>query len=378
MVNQLCAAVRPVVATVVATLMLVGVAPRTPTSAAPAVGTPGALGAYDRQPAAFIENRGQLDDEVRYYAQGRRYAFYLTRDRAVLSFLDSSAQTGVTLALGFPGSTGRRGPRGIDRADEDINYFRGADPTAWRTGIMRYATVVYRDLWPGIDLHLADHAGTLKYEFRVKPGALPSNVRLEYGGARSLAIDSSGALLIDTDLGVLREAAPVSYQIIDGRRVPAPSRFVLLNAGRKELGFVVDGYRQDSELVIDSGIQYSTFLGGSSDDLVAGIAVDQSGNTYIVGTTQSPDFRTTAGAFRRTGATATGRSGERVTSSPAGINVATGSTGNASFAPGTNITLSVTNGRDAIWSGACSSGWDKRRTCTFTLSAAATVTASVQ
>ena len=303
MCKQLFAAVRRVVATLVATLVLVGVAPQARTRAAPAVTAPNALGAFDKLPAAFIENRGQLDDEIRYYAQGRRYAFYLTRDRAVLSFLDSSARTGVTLALGFPGSTGRSGPRGLDRADGDVNYFRGIDPTAWRTGIMQYATVVYRDLWPGIDLHLADHAGTLKYEFRVKPGALPSNVRLEYGGARRLSIDGSGTLLIDTNLGVLRDAAPVSYQIVDGRRVPVASRFVLIDAARKELGFAVDGYRPDCELVIDPGIQYSTLLGGSSDDLVGGIAVDQAGNTYIVGTTQSPDFRTMAGAFRRTGAT---------------------------------------------------------------------------
>ena len=76
--------------------------------------------------------------------------------------------------------------------------------------------------------------------------------------------------------------------------------------------------------------------------------------------------------------TATGRSGERVTSSPAGLSVAVGSTGSASFATGTSITLSVSNGRDAIWSGACSSSGSKRRTCTFTLNANASVTANVQ
>jgi hypothetical protein len=76
--------------------------------------------------------------------------------------------------------------------------------------------------------------------------------------------------------------------------------------------------------------------------------------------------------------TASGRSGERVTSSPSGINVAVGSTGSASFATGTSITLSVSNGRDAIWSGACSSGGNKTRTCTFMLTGAASVTANVQ
>jgi hypothetical protein len=75
---------------------------------------------------------------------------------------------------------------------------------------------------------------------------------------------------------------------------------------------------------------------------------------------------------------ATGRGGERVTSSPAGINVAVGSSGSGSFTTGTSITLSVTNGRGAIWSGACSSGGNKTKTCTFTIAGTATVTANVQ
>jgi hypothetical protein len=76
--------------------------------------------------------------------------------------------------------------------------------------------------------------------------------------------------------------------------------------------------------------------------------------------------------------TATGRSGERVLSSPSGISVQVGTAGSATFNTGTSIMLSVTNGRDAIWSGACSSGGEKRRTCTFTLNGKAAVTANVQ
>lgn len=75
---------------------------------------------------------------------------------------------------------------------------------------------------------------------------------------------------------------------------------------------------------------------------------------------------------------ATGRSGERVTSTPAGLSVSVGSTATASFGAGTALTLAVSNGRDAVWSGACSSGGSKTKTCSLTLSADATVSASVQ
>jgi hypothetical protein len=40
--------------------------------------------------------------------------------------------------------------------------------------------------------------------------------------------------------------------------------------------------------------------------------------------------------------------------------------------------LSATNGRDTVWSGACSSGGNKTKTCTFTITGTASVTANVQ
>jgi hypothetical protein len=76
--------------------------------------------------------------------------------------------------------------------------------------------------------------------------------------------------------------------------------------------------------------------------------------------------------------TATGRSGYSVLSSPAGINVRVGRTASASFAFNTAITLRVSNNRDAIWSGACSSGGNRAKTCTFTITGNASVTANVR
>jgi len=75
---------------------------------------------------------------------------------------------------------------------------------------------------------------------------------------------------------------------------------------------------------------------------------------------------------------ATGRSGESVSSSPAGLTVNVGTTGSANFAAGTLVTLTVSNGRDAIWSGGCSSGGAKQKSCSLTLNAATSVTANVQ
>ena len=46
-----------------------------------------------------------------------------------------------------------------------------------------------------------------------------------------------------------------------------------------------------------SALLYSTYLGGSADDVANGIAVDAFGDAYVVGTTHSPDFPVTGGSF---------------------------------------------------------------------------------
>ena len=268
-----------------------------------------AAAAFAELPVSFVENRGQVDSGVRYYAQGNRYAFYMKPSEVLLSFADrpgtgdaSKSPMQLALAMRFVGSNPAVEPRGAQLAPGVINDLRGTDPSQWRTRIPQFRDVVYTDLWPGIDLRLRDQSGVLKYEFHVAPGASPSDVQLAYGGAQSLAVGADGGLQISTALGVLQDSTPVSYQEIDGARVPVDSRYVLGTGAGSRFSFDVGQYRTDHELIIDPGVKYTTFLGGNSAENASGIEVDANGNTFVAGTTQSPDFPTTVGAFRRTGA----------------------------------------------------------------------------
>ena len=103
----------------------------------------------------------------------------------------------------------------------------------------------------------------------------------------------------------LRDSPPVSYHLVQGVRVPVESRYRVIEraSGDPEVRFEIgEEYRPEHELIIDPGIEYSTFLGGASHELAGGIRVDAGGNAYVVGTTQSPNFPTRPGSFRRTGA----------------------------------------------------------------------------
>src|SRR5947208_273590 len=59
------------------------------------------------------------------------------------------------------------------------------------------------------------------------PGADLGQARFRYRGAARSWLTAGGSLALQTSLGVLKDAPPVSYQQVDGHRVPVPSRYVL-------------------------------------------------------------------------------------------------------------------------------------------------------
>ena len=261
--------------------------------AAPQMSEKEALDAYGKLPLSFVPNEGQADEAVRYYAQGAGYGFYFTKRGATLSFAEGKGG-GHALALDFQGASPHATLTAQERLAGKVNYLVGDEPSEWRQGLQTHGELLYGGLWPGIDMAVRGEGGTLKYEFRLKPGASVEDVRLGYRGAEGLSVGTGGELLVRTSLGVLKDAAPVSYQRIGGERVPVKSRYRLTGDGG--YGFWVGAYDPRYPLVIDPGIDYSTFLGGTGGDGGNDITV-QEGRAYITGFTQSADFPTTPGTF---------------------------------------------------------------------------------
>src|SRR6185369_12003847 len=103
---------------------------------------------------------------------------------------------------------------GAEQLPGIVNYFIGNDPAQWRTNISTYAGVVYKDLYPGIDLRYDGHERLLKSTYTVAPGADPSLIRWRYSGAERVSVDTaSGDLQIAlADGRVLTDQAPLSWQ----------------------------------------------------------------------------------------------------------------------------------------------------------------------
>ncbi|HZX55070.1 MAG TPA: hypothetical protein VFE86_10335, partial [Ilumatobacteraceae bacterium] len=113
--------------------------------------------AFSKLPVSFTENRGQTDAAVRYYAQGNRFAFYMTPNEVMMSFLDrqravDDAQSPLRLALAlrFINSDPMVEPHGAEQSPGVVNDLRGPDSRTSHTGIPQFRDVVYGGLWPGI------------------------------------------------------------------------------------------------------------------------------------------------------------------------------------------------------------------------------------
>jgi hypothetical protein len=142
------------------------------------------------------------------------------------------------------------------------------------------AEVVYRELWNGITLtyHMTGD-GIAESVYNVSPGANVSAIRLCYKVPVELQKD--GSLKITFESGYMTESPPISWQDINGKRIPVKVAFRTTNG---EIGFSVDEYDKKYPLTIDPTYAWHTFYGTSNDGSIGyNIAVDGSGDIYVVG-----------------------------------------------------------------------------------------------
>jgi hypothetical protein len=149
--------------------------------------------------------------------------------------------------------------------------------------------VTYPNVWDGIDVRYeAVSGGIVKSTYVVAPGADVARIRLRYNVP--VAIEPDGSLRLAFETGEMRESTPVAWQEIAGARVPVMVAFQtseVLETSEVNVGFAVGEYNRAFPLVIDPTLAWNTFLGSGSDDYGYGIVVDGSGNVYVVGTSSA-------------------------------------------------------------------------------------------
>jgi hypothetical protein len=278
-------------------------------------------------PLYFTANRGQVDGRALIYSKASCYTLWLTEEGLVFDSFKSerpeAPAAGKEPSLRPEKLESRKFERDVSRLvflnaskhpeivplEETalkVNYFIGNDPAKWHTAVPTSEAVLYRNIYDLIDLKVYGIESRIEYDWIVKPGGNPRDIRFEYRNVKGTRVDEAGNLLVETGFGELVHKKPAAYQearsncTAEGRsgkvtRVAVESAFKKI--GENAYGFEVGAYEEGLELVIDPVVlAYSTYLGGNggeyADNTWAEIAVDDSGNAYVTGHTYSANFPT--------------------------------------------------------------------------------------
>jgi hypothetical protein len=256
----------------------------------------------------------------------------------------------------FPGSNRDTGMFPLDITQYKVNYIKGNAPSTRFTDIPTSKAVLYKNIYKNIDFKVYGIEKQIEYDWMVKPGGDPGNICFQYKNVKSTRIDKKGNLIIETHLGELTHRRPVGYQVVKGKKVDVTVEFKKIKADvygfrvgeyNTSCELIIDpvvmaystylggsGEEYAYGLAVDSSgsayvtgntlssdfptgdayqdssgggnfdafvtkfsppgnsLEYSTFLGGSSDDRGLNILVDDSGKAYVVGWTESSNFPT--------------------------------------------------------------------------------------
>ena len=241
---------------------------------------------------AFERNLGQFPSGADFVARGPGYDLLLgaTGTRLGLRREDAPGASHVPawLVVRLVGGDERAAARPHFELPSRSHYYLGAEPSAWIRDVPHFRRVEYRDVYRGIDLVYYGRDGELEYDFVVRPGANPEDIRLRIEGAERAEVTETGDLRIQTRDGSLTHRRPVAFQTIDGESHPVEARFELHEEDGATLARIAVGPHDASrDLVVDPVLAYSTYLGASGGEFHATAVTDSAGNVYVGGTYSS-------------------------------------------------------------------------------------------
>ncbi|MEY3386226.1 MAG: hypothetical protein RIR53_1037 [Bacteroidota bacterium] len=162
----------------------------------------------------------------------------------------------------------------------------------------RFGSIVYHDVWPGIDMRMYLTPLGLKYDFVVHPGADPKRIAFRYDGTSLPVTDEDGNLIVETPLGSLSEQAPVVFttDAAGTNRLPVRARYEVSGSSVR---FGLGSYDASRILVIDPQRIWATYYGGNNTVESAYTAIDPTGNIIIAGSTLATNMPNSPGVLQR-------------------------------------------------------------------------------
>ncbi|MBC8354746.1 MAG: SBBP repeat-containing protein [Planctomycetes bacterium] len=237
---------------------------------------------------AFEANLGQVASDVDFVSRGEGYSLYLEPTQASLSLFSPSGEESAGIQMHLVGGNPAAPGKGQDLKPGVSNYLIGSDPSLWTTNVPNYSAAQFDDVYVGVDIVYYGNQRLLEYDFHVEAGIDTSVIRLAFEGTDQISVDDMGDLLLTVDSGELRLHKPIAYQQVGDQRQQIGASYSIDEQQR--IGFELATYDESLPLVIDPVVVYSTFLGGTNQELAYDIATDAADNAFVVGHTLSNDF----------------------------------------------------------------------------------------
>ena len=252
----------------------------------------------------FVENKGQWPEAIKFQAQtvagafalqnnGYRVLVHNPQDLAALNTHPREKNYASTIPENFDGILHSHAyevkflnanpnpvivPEKIQSSYN--NYFIGNDSSKWASGCKIYKAVVYKDVYPGIDIRYYTNDAQLKYDIVVHPGGDVSKIALYIDGADGVKVKNR-ALEIKTNVTTVSELAPYTYQLKqEGKKEVVCDYSVKGNIVK----FSIAGdYDKTEILIIDPSIVFYGYTGSNADNWGFTATYDPQGNFYAGG-----------------------------------------------------------------------------------------------
>lgn len=264
------------------------------------------LAAFGTANGVFIENRGQYPEEIRYILTLPESTVFFKDNTLVQDFFsveqpDTGSPDSRPLRVGRAVTTHfldsqtskyRAGKKSITK----FNYFIGKNPESHVSGVPAYESITIEGLYKGIDARFLVEEGRLRYDFIVEPGADIAQIKIKFSGNEAdPIITDDNTLIFENPEGQIEHAGVKAFQ--GDKTVEC----LFTDAGSGTVGFEIENYDSEEQLIIDPKI-YSTYFGGNADEnLPVSVTATKSGNPVLAGNTDSRSLPTSDGAYKSAG-----------------------------------------------------------------------------
>ncbi|MCE9558091.1 MAG: hypothetical protein K8R88_04000 [Armatimonadetes bacterium] len=132
---------------------------------------------------------------------------------------------GQIMKVTFLGVNGNVTTLGTSPSKMKMDFVPIHNPELSTTGVKTYAEASVNQLYPGISAKYYLDSGMPRYDLVLDPGANPNTIRFSIDGAERSYIDKDGSLVMQSRIGDVKQTGLYAYQMINGKKVEVEASF---------------------------------------------------------------------------------------------------------------------------------------------------------